>query len=167
MAKLSCGAQIKPQVLRHTLRRRETENALKPSLTFFVAISVVSSALAQEAPRPIHQQTTLPASARFEIIQSTLAARLTFRLDRYTGQVWQLVKTRDDDNTWEETPVSGLAKGTQSARPRFQIFTSGFAVRHTFLLDTDTGKTWLIVVSRRKNPDGTEYDQNVWAPFPE
>ena len=37
-----------------------------------------------------HQTTTPPSDHRFEIIQSQLAAKWTFRLDRFTGQVSQL-----------------------------------------------------------------------------
>ena len=34
-----------------------------------------------------HQYTSLPSAARFEILQSSLAAKWTFRLDRYYGRV--------------------------------------------------------------------------------
>jgi hypothetical protein len=52
-----------------------------------LATSVVlifgSTLLAQEAlsPTEIHQHTTPPPNARFEIVQSQIAARWTFRLD--------------------------------------------------------------------------------------
>ena len=115
---------------------------------------------------PSHQQTSSVPGARFEVLQSTLAAKWTFRLDRYTGRVWQLVRTKDEDNAWEEMPVMDL-KVQPSARPRFQLFASGLAVRHTFLLDGDTGKTWLVVTGKRKRPDGTEYEYQSWQPFAE
>jgi hypothetical protein len=98
-------------------------------------------------------------------VQSQLAAKWTFRLDRYLGRVWQLVKTNVDDNAWEEMPVMGLPKGQSAMRPHFQIFTSGLAARHTFLVDNDTGKTWVVVVGKRKAQDGTEYEINTWQPF--
>jgi hypothetical protein len=50
-------------------------------------------------------------------------------------------------------------------RPRFQIFASGLAARHTFLLDTETGSTWTLSAGTRKRPDGTEYEVTVWIPF--
>jgi hypothetical protein len=90
---------------------------------------------------------------------------LTFRLDRFSGRVALLVKTADDDNTWEDMEIIGLPAIPTAAKPRFQIFTSGLAARHTFLLDTETGKTWLVVTGKRKSPDGTEYEVNVWQPF--
>jgi hypothetical protein len=99
------------------------------------------------------------------MVQSPLAAKRTFRLDRYSGRIWQLVKTSDDDSTWEEMPVIGLPKGQATGRPHLQIFTSGLAARHTFLIDNDTGKTWVVVTGKRKSKDGTEYEINAWQPF--
>jgi len=121
-------------------------------------------AQADDFPSP-HQLTSPPSTARFEIVQSQLAAKLTFRLDRYSGHIWQLVKTSDDDNSWEEMPVLGLPKGQTTSRPHFQIFTSGLAARHTFLIDNDTGKTWVVVTGKRKAKDGIEYEINSWQPF--
>jgi hypothetical protein len=124
----------------------------------------VSVAAADIAPS--HQQTSAVPGARLEVLQSTLAAKWTFRLDRYTGRVWQLVRTKNDDNAWEEMAVVDL-NVQSSTRPRFQIFTSGLAARHTFLLDGDTGKTRLVVTGKRQRPDGTEYELNAWRPFAE
>jgi hypothetical protein len=114
-----------------------------------------------------HQATTSPAGSRYEVVQSTLAARWTFRLDKYTGRVWQLVRTKDDDSTWEEMRVFDRPPVPNPSRARFQLFTSGLAARHTFLFDTDTGKTWLVVTGKRKEQDGTETEYNAWQPFAE
>ena len=114
-----------------------------------------------------HQITTSPSGARYEVLQSTLAARWTFKLDRYTGRVWQLTRTKDDDNTWEEMRVFERPAIQAPTRPRFQLFTSGLAARHTFLLDSDTGKTWVVVTGKRKETDGTETEYNAWQPFAE
>jgi hypothetical protein len=114
-----------------------------------------------------HQFTTAPAGARYEIVQSTLAARWTFRLDRFTGRVWQLVRTKDDDNAWEEMRVFERPQLQAPTRPRFQLFTSGLAARHTFLLDSDSGRTWVVVTGKRKEQDGTETEYNAWQPFAE
>ncbi len=112
-----------------------------------------------------HQLTSTPAGARYEVLQSTLAAKWTFRLDRFTGRVWQLVKTADDDNTWEEMQVYERPGTQNPTRARFQLFTSGLAARHTFLIDGDTGKTWVVVVGKRKDKDGNEFEINSWQPF--
>lgn len=114
-----------------------------------------------------HQFTTSSPVARFEVLQSTLAARWTFRLDRFTGRVWQLVKTKDDDNMWEEMKVFERPQVQPASRPRFQLFASGLAARHTFLLDGDTGKTWLVVTGKQKDKDGAEIEYQAWQPFAE
>lgn len=136
-------------------------------LEILATITTATVAYAQEAPRPVHHQSTVPPNARYEVIQSSLAARLTFRLDRYTGRVWQLVKTKEDEMAWEEMRVLESQKLPAATRPRFQLFTSGFAVRHTFLLDADTGGCWQLVTSKRKSSDGTEREETVWQPFAE
>ena len=56
----------------------------------------------------VHQSTVLPSNAQFEVVQSELAAKWTFLLDRFTGHVWQLVGTADNGNAWESVRVIGL-----------------------------------------------------------
>jgi hypothetical protein len=122
---------------------------------------------AQENPADLHQQTTPPPNARYEIVQSELAARLTFRLDRFTGHIAQLVKNATDDDTWEPMLIIGLSEIKAPTRPRFQVFTSGLAARYTFLIDTGTGKTWVVTKNTGHAKDGTEFDVSVWQPFAE
>jgi hypothetical protein len=129
----------------------------------FIAFS--GGAFAQEPATPSHQQTSPLPNSRFEVIQSPLAAKWTFRLDRYSGRIWQLVRTKDGDNMWEEMPVIGRPNLTTGPKPRFQMFTSGLAARHTFLIDADTGKTWLLTTTKRKDSDGIEHEINHWGPF--
>ncbi len=107
---------------------------------FVVVLSgLVNTAFAQSM---VHQTTTPPSEARFETVQSPLAARWTFRLDRYTGRIHQLVKTQDDKPAWELMFAEGLPDISRPNRPRFVVFTSGLTVRHPFLMDSDTGQTW-------------------------
>ena len=103
----------------------------------------------------LSSKTDLPSNAIFEIIQSSLAARWTFKIDRFTGRIWQYVRTKDDDNVWEEMLV--LPKPTSSTRPKFQIFLSGIAAKFTFLIDNDNGKTWVLTTSKDKNGDELTY----------
>ncbi len=122
---------------------------------------------------PIQAQDANPASAmtspvpsgRFEILQSPRAARLTFRLDRYSGRISQLVATKSDGLAWEDTPVVDGPKVAAPTRPRFQMFTSGIAARYTFMLDTDTGKAWQSVTSKEKGRDGADVESIIWQPF--
>lgn len=108
-------------------------------------------------PTPIHSSTAGPAGARYEIVQSTLAVRWTFRLDRFTGSVAQLVQSSQGDLRWDRMLVIDLSPIQAPGKPRFQIFLSGIAARNTYLLDTDTGRTWQLV----KAKDETM----VWEPF--
>ena len=43
--------------------------------------------------------------ARFEVIQSPIARRYTFLLDKVEGKVFQLVQTRTGGDSWEEMTV--------------------------------------------------------------
>ena len=97
-------------------------------------------------------------------MQSQLAARWTFRLDRYTGEVMQLLLNSQKENTWVKVPVQGVPKIKAANRPRFQIFTSGLAARHSFLLDTSTGKTWTLIFDSIPTKDG-ETEAIVFKPF--
>lgn len=112
----------------------------------------------------VHQSTTPPADGRFEIVQSQLAARWTLRLDRYTGEVMQLLLNEQKVNTWHRIPVQDLPKIKNPSRPRFQIFTSGLAARHTFLLDAFTGKTWTLIFDSIPTKEG-EMETIVFKPF--
>ena len=130
-----------------------------------VLFSFTASLYSQDFPSPAHQQTSSIPGARFEIVQSPLAAKWSFRLDRHSGHIWQLVSTAEGGNDWNEMLVIDLPPLKPPTHPRFQIFTSGLAARHTFLLDTESGKTWVIVSSKGNNPDGTPYETAVWRPF--
>jgi hypothetical protein len=128
-------------------------------------VLIFGGTLLAQQTSDIHQQTTPPSNARFEIVQSELAAKWTFRLDRFTGHVAQLVHTKDNDNTWEDMRIIGLEPVRPSTQARFQLFTSGIAAQHTFMIDTDTGNTWVLVSGKRKQDDGTEYEVSVWQAF--
>ena len=112
----------------------------------------------------MHQNTTPPVDGRYEIVQSQLAARWTFKLDRYTGEVAQLVLNAEKENTWEKVLVQDLPKVATPSRPRFQIFTSGIAAKHTFLLDANTGKTWTLLIDSIPTKEG-ESDAILFKPF--
>ena len=133
---------------------RITSNAIM-AIVVFVVCGSANTAFGQSNVSDVHQTTTTPSNARFEIVQSQLAARWTFRLDRYTGRVHQLVSTEDEGSAWQRMLVAGIADIAEPNRPR-SIFTSGLAVRHTFLMDTDTGQTWVL---------GTVGEITGWWPF--
>jgi hypothetical protein len=88
-------------------------------------------------------------------------------LDRFTGKVWQLVKTPNDENTWKAMTVERLPKTTNPNQPRFILFTSGLAARHTFLMDSQSGKTWVVTAVEVSAGEGKTETINVWEPFKE
>ena len=89
--------------------------------------------------------TSLPPSARFEIVQSSLLARLTFKLDKIEGKVWQLFEGQGKELGWLTMAVKDLPKiPAGSTSPRFQIFASGMLAGSTFMLDTFTGQVWVV-----------------------
>lgn len=111
----------------------------------------------------IHQSTSSPSDARFEIVQSPLSAKWTFRLNRYTGQVYQLAETPRGRLAWIgmiAIPFPQLSS-KHKQKPSFVIFSSGLTVRDTFLLDSETGRTWVL----RSSP--SDSGLSVWQSFKE
>ena len=132
---------------------------------FALALSCLASSASESRVSDIHQSTTPPLDGRFEIVQSQLAAKWTFRLDRYTGYVDQLVKTQNNKVTWQKMPTEELPEISNPDRPRFVIFTSGIAARHTFLMDAQTGRTWILTTATSPSSGDATVDIVVWRPF--
>jgi hypothetical protein len=119
--------------------------------------------LCQAQPRdPVsHNSSTVGGQARYEIVQSALAARWTFRLDRVCGNVSQVVLTKSETMTFENMLILGLPKCNSDGKIRYQLFTSGIAARHTYLLNTDTGKAWQVQLLKDK--EGNDF--SAWVAF--
>jgi hypothetical protein len=112
-----------------------------------LALMVPSLAAAQGTLIHKHEATTAPLEARYEIVQSSVALKVTLRLDRQNGVVDQLVSRPDSTIGWEplvrrshRDPDTRLAQ-----RANYQIFTSGLGIRYTFLINVNTGATWQLV----------------------
>lgn len=122
---------------------------------FAAAATLVSNpVIAQTSQSP--QTTNAPDGSRFEVVQSELAARWTFRLDKKCGHVGQLVSTEGSGVAWQEMQVLGLPTCPATSGLHYQIFTSGLAARHTFLIDTISGRSWILAQTG---------DNAVWEPF--
>ena len=130
-----------------------------------ILLLTLSGNLLAQQTSDIHQQTTAPAGARFELVQSELAAKWTFRLDRFTGRISQLVKAASGGNAWEDMIILGLPSTTGTPHAKFQICTSGLAARHTFLIDVETGRTWVISSEKTTDKEGHEQESSAWEPF--
>jgi hypothetical protein len=135
---------------------------VRKSLLFAVMLAASPiSAGAQEMPIPPHSSSTISPSARYEIVQSHLAAKWTFRLDRVCGFVSQLVQTRAGGTAWEAMPIEKLPECVDDSARHYQLFSSSLAARHTFLMNTDTGASWVLVTHTNKDKS----ESAVWQRF--
>ena len=126
---------------------------MKKTVVYLFFLTLSMNIYAQEAS----SVSTSQLGGRYEIIQSPLARRYTFKLDKYTGNVWQYVISIDNNMTWEFVPRAIDDWGTLvpysitdedvSKTVRYQLYIGGTAVRDMFLLDIETGKTWVLTNS--------------------
>lgn len=111
---------------------------------FFIQIIVLFAYKGWAQETYSNQFSSAPQTARYEIVQSERGAKYTFKIDKYTGQVFQIAGKSNQDLTWE--PVLFLDTLTQDEttpnKVNFQIFISGLGARHIYMLQVDTGKTW-------------------------
>ncbi len=138
------------------------------SLMWFCALSLL-------AAMPVHAQsdaartgasTTLPVNARYQIVQSPLTLRDTFRLDRVTGRVHRMVEREGAGLVWVEMVVVERPNLAASGPPRFTLFLSGISGRSSYLLDTQTGRTWAPALLAPKGRPADE-SELAWAPVAE
>ncbi len=55
-----------------------------------------------------HQFSSTPDISRYEIVQSEMGVRYTFKIDKYRGEVFQLVKGLNDKLTWESLGIDPI-----------------------------------------------------------
>jgi hypothetical protein len=92
-----------------------------------------------------HQSTTVSDTARFEIVQSPLLAKLAIRLDRFSGDTWQFVSTQDNSYAWQRIERISLPNDTKiPGKVNYQIFMSGIRAQVTVLMNTTTGASWYV-----------------------
>lgn len=110
-------------------------------LSFLLLLSL--AAHAQE--NAINLSSTVPDSARFEIVQSPILAKLAFRLDRFTGDTWQFVEKAKGGYAWQKIQRIALPTDARVAnKVNYQIFLSGLRAQVTILVNTNTGASWYI-----------------------
>lgn len=127
-----------------------------------------STVFAQETVIPLASlSTSVPSAARYEVLQPSLwpLAQRTFRLDKYSGQIFMLGSCPKDSKVgsplcWREMEIIDLPKSPRDARPRFQMIQSATR-RQMFLFNIDTGKTWQLGIEGFKEKDISE----KWFPF--
>lgn len=104
----------------------------------------------------LETQTSVPDSAKFEIITGSLAVKQTYLLNKYTGETWVLVVDSNNNYSWEEIDTERNEDDyvpENYTGPVYQITLSGIAVKCTYLLNTVTGATWTLY----KDPDTDLY----------
>lgn len=133
------------------------------SIFAILVLMLLGSAHAQnldEHSLRAHEETPLPADARYAFVQSHIAASGTFKLDRFTGDVYQLIQKSDGDLTWDK--LLRLAhqddKNQKEGAANYQLFLSGIRMSHTFLMNVRSGATWELL----KDPKTT---QIYWSPL--
>jgi hypothetical protein len=146
-------------------------------LTAFLALPV-PRANTQDLSPTIHYKSQSPPEAQFELLQSALVARLTLLVDKYSGDVFQLVAGQNGGVLWQKIPrMKLMEEQTGEMRVNFQVFTSGIAARDTFLLNIHTGRVWQLVEDFNKHlywtlmnyaddpsvaTNGSSIRQNTW-----
>lgn len=113
-------------------------------LTGCLLVIWVSPSFAQEQ-QSVSLSSTVPDYARYEVVQSPLIARLTFRLDRFTGETWEFVSKQNGGYTWqsiERIPLPNDSK--MPSKVNYQMFLSGIRAQVTILMNTNTGASWYI-----------------------
>jgi len=119
------------------------------------ALIVLGLAAPLAAQRSAPSASTPPVEARYEIVQSPLNLRDTFRLDRWSGRTDLLVEQDTKALVWRAVPFRDPPTVTPSG-PRFQITVSGVSAKGTYLIDTVTGRTWVLM--------GAELADATWVP---
>ena len=93
-----------------------------------------------------HERSTPVPEGRYEIIQSTLSARVTLRFDRWTGATWQLVQRSDSGGVGWSLPTLRIAHPDRDPqvlnRANYVLFSSGLTVAFTLMVNVNSGATW-------------------------
>ena len=90
------------------------------------------------------QKTSAP-EGRYEILQSEILRTHTFRLDKYTGDLY-LFATKEAWYGWEKITRQGASSDTTALdRINYQLFLGCSQLRDAYLLNVNTGETWILV----------------------
>lgn len=126
---------------------------------FFVIVCFLLVSFVGHAQRNIEGQSvsTSQTGGRFEIIQSPIARRLTFRLDKYTGEVYQLVKKKNDEYCWDNVKIYDQenvdSDNYNNTEITYLLYMGGKAVSDCFLINIKTGDTWQLIHDDEMNID--------------
>lgn len=95
--------------------------------------------------------STSQVGGRYEIVQSGIKRSNTFKLDKYTGKVYAFVATKDDWFAWQEIAKTFVGLDTNTSdKISYQIFMGGIAAKDCFLLNINTGVTWILTEDKSR-----------------
>ena len=103
-----------------------------------------TNTLVQILTESIGEAKETNTAPRFKIVQSIIAARGTFKLDSFNGDVFQLVVDKDKNESWQLLDKTGYSyNNTQvQGRVNYDIFLSTIGMRFTYIINVNTGVTW-------------------------
>ncbi|MDH3528044.1 MAG: hypothetical protein OEQ28_00635 [Acidobacteriota bacterium] len=121
-------------------------------LSFLVVVFAYAESSQAQDPRPIGvSSTSAPVQSRYEIIVTTSRVRAVLKLDKYTGEVFELarnktlVKNKDEEHAWQRTKrLPNADKDEATNEVNYQIYASGEYGIYTYLINTGTGATWIL-----------------------
>ena len=97
--------------------------------------------------------STSQTGGQFEIIQSPIARKFTFKLDKYGGYVWQLVLANDNSFAWQPVAILNMYQkypdNDKNKDITYQFFMGGASVQDCFLMNIKTGDTWQLKYSEQ------------------
>ena len=134
---------------------------LRLAMLLFLVVVSAGTSYSQERVAPVEpQRSGVPAEARFEIVQvSYLREALVLKLDKYTGEVFELARNRDyvrdkgQGNAWQLTKRP-LAEEMEY-KVNFQIFGSAHGEGSVFLINVNSGDTWTLYREQAADRDLT------------
>ena len=127
-------------------RRLKLEETMRYVLLFALLLLGPISGIAVAAESgPTNASSAVADSARFQIVQSPILVKLTFRLDRFTGNTWQYVAIPGGGVAWQPIPRVEIVDDTKvTGRVNYQIFLSGVLASVSLLVNTNTGASWVL-----------------------
>ena len=88
---------------------------------------------------------------RFEFLMSDKVVKLSFKIDKYNGYVYQLVEMSDGGLGWSKLKIQISDYDTKKdSSVNYQLYMSGIAARYCFLINVNTGVMWQLVESEEE-----------------
>ena len=111
-------------------------------LTIIGVFLFVNYAYPQSSDKKYDSRSTSLVGGRYEIITSDIRASCSFKVDKHLGDVYQLVKNSKEEMVWEKMYKNASPNDIRIEGVNYQLYTSGIALRYTFLMNINTGVTW-------------------------